>query len=188
MICPKKCHFHNVHSPAKDGNVKCVEYQINEHADLDKVVDGTTAMFEVVESGNLEILSLLVENGATNEYAADIDSLDADGETKLQKAVKTGILEKVQLLVLLGANVNKKSGSGETALKMASGQAENMSLYLVSAGATESGVCPCSNGNAVFEVACPVFENGDSEVVVTDFCESCDGGYMVVFGIFSKLL
>ena len=138
-------------------------------------------MFEVVESGNLEILGLLVENGATNEYAADIDSLDADGETQLQKAVKTGVLEKVQLLVLLGANVNKKSDSGETALTMATGQAEYMSLYLVSAGATESGVCPCSNGNAVSEVACPVLENGDSEFIINDFCESCDGGYMVVF-------
>ena len=36
IICPKKCHFHNIHEPAKNGELNCAEYQVNERANVDQ--------------------------------------------------------------------------------------------------------------------------------------------------------
>jgi hypothetical protein len=80
------------------------------------------SLLEAVDTGNLEMVKLLVEKGADVNYKNIIkdEEGDVDGETALINAclednVKKG-LEMAKLLVSLGADVNIQDNYGQTAL------------------------------------------------------------------------
>ena len=77
------------------------------------------------------IVKMLVE-----QFQADIDSVDSDGNTPLQKAIQEDDVDMVELLISLGANVNlRQAKTMVTTLKLAENSAE-ISLILTSHGAT----------------------------------------------------
>ena len=69
--------------------------------------DGETALMLASSEGHLEMVKLLVENGA-------------DYTNALRLASREGHLEIVKLLIENGANINAKDNDGETALMRAS--------------------------------------------------------------------
>ena len=139
--------------------------------------EGFTALNQAISSNSnsnaiYSFLSveLLVKN------SADINSLDSDGNTPLQKAVEVDLVGMVEVLISLGANVNILSRSGVTALKMAASVSSEISVYLlIAAGGTETGFCECSNGSAISEVGCPVSDMDES----VDYCQNCESGYQL---------
>ena len=91
---------------------------------------GETALFSAVESGNLDVISLLIKHGA------NVNAKNADYETPLHRAYKYGNLAVISLLVKHGAELNAWDQWGETLLHKAVyyGQLANIS-FLVEMGA-----------------------------------------------------
>ena len=86
---------------------------------------------ETIASRYESIVKMLVE-----QFQADIDSVDSDGNTPLQKAIQKDDVDMVELLISLGANVNlRQAKTMVTTLKLAENSAE-ISLILTSYGAT----------------------------------------------------
>lgn len=88
---------------------------------------GSSAMLEVMLSGNNEILSLLLDGGADPLWA------NAEGETALMLAARSGNLEAARTLLKAGADVNAtEHWGGQNALMWATaqGQLEMMQLLI----------------------------------------------------------
>ena len=64
--CPRKCYFHNLHRPARGSYPECVEYQVFERSDIDKVINGTTALYQAALSGNVDSVRILANNPVNN--------------------------------------------------------------------------------------------------------------------------
>ena len=113
-ICPKKCHFHNIHEPAKNGELNCAEYQVNERANVDQSVDGTSPLYQAVSQGNLDIVKLLVDNTIKNaslelKSEETCTSCDRAGDSPLHEAVIKGFDKITELLIASGANVTSEN-------------------------------------------------------------------------------
>ena len=70
-------------------------------------------LIEATSNGDLEMVQLLLENGA------NIEARDQRGETALMMAIRKDDLEMVQLLLEHGANIEARDQRGETALMIA---------------------------------------------------------------------
>ena len=72
--------------------------------------NGETLLFEACKQGNIEIVELLVENGA------DISATNNSNETPLFEACRQGNIEIVELLVKNGADISVINNNNETPL------------------------------------------------------------------------
>ena len=114
IICPKKCHFHDIHKPAKDGHRDCVAYQVDERADVDLSVNGTSPLYQAVSTGNFDIVRLLAENQIKNaslELKSEENCIGCgrDGDSPLHEAVIKGFNEITEFLIVRGADVTSKN-------------------------------------------------------------------------------
>ena len=114
IICPKKCHFHDIHKPAKDGHRNCVDYQVNERADVEQSIDGTSPLYQAVSKGEYEIVRLLVDNTIQNaslELKSEENCTDChrDGDSPLHEAVIKGFDVITGFLIANGADVKSKN-------------------------------------------------------------------------------
>ena len=75
--------------------------------------DGSTPLHIAIEEGNLDIVHLLVEAGAS------MDVPRSDGLAPLHMAAQKGHLEIVRLLVESGADMSGATKNGTTALELA---------------------------------------------------------------------
>ncbi|KAL2816444.1 ankyrin repeat-containing domain protein [Aspergillus cavernicola] len=124
----------------KDQQTALVKILLKASADVDHLPRGCsrTALQKVVESGNLELVDLLLEAGAN----VNANPASDGGATALQLAAIQGYLVIARRLIELGANINaaKAKFNGRTALE---GAAENgridMLHLLLSEGARIEG-------------------------------------------------
>ena len=89
-------------------------------------MEGWTALHECVRQTNVDMMKILVKNGAKLEVK------DVDGETPLFVAATSSSPELLQTLLSGGANPNAQGGDGWTALMMSArdGSYENTKLLL----------------------------------------------------------
>jgi len=89
----------NIYVAASQGDLEAVRSFIEQDAWDSQRPDGegVTPLTAAVEGGNVEIVRLMVENGA------DVNQIDARLMTPLQVAEKSGKSEMVELLKELGA-------------------------------------------------------------------------------------
>ena len=103
---PTRNYDPNILTASRDGNIASVEYiissAISEVVDKKYVQENTTPLHIAANSGHLNIVSLLVREGAT------INMRDSFGYTPLHFAAKRGYLDIVKFLVENGADVNAK--------------------------------------------------------------------------------
>ena len=84
-------------------------------ADLDiQNKNGDTALIRACEYGHLEVVKLLIENGAELNMQEE-----GDGDTALILACRRGHLEIAKLLIKKGADIHKQDKRGNTALILA---------------------------------------------------------------------
>jgi hypothetical protein len=97
--------------------------------------NGWTALHLASENHHLEIVCLLLENGAV------VKGKDKDGNTALHFPSQEGHLETVHLLLEKGAELDGKDNDGWTALHRASlyGHMETVCLFLLKNGAAVDG-------------------------------------------------
>ncbi len=102
-------------------------------------------------SENLEIIELLIENGA------DLDILGSGSKTILHKVIRNGNLKTAELLLNSGANIEARSGQGNTPLWTAAwhGDVDAVRL-LISLGANihargHTGLSISDQNNAIIE-------------------------------------
>ncbi len=100
-----------------------MELLIDKGADIHPVAqDGVNALIKAIfgvlsDSGSLEAVKLLINNGMDVNYA--IDDEGAPGYNALMFAVRWGKIEVVKYLISAGADVNTKAGEGDTPLSIA---------------------------------------------------------------------
>ncbi len=94
-------------------DVQMVKELIRKGADVNTKELGMPALIYAVRGNSIEIIYLLLENGA------DINKSNRGGETALMYAVLTDKFFIVGELILRGANLNAKDGNGMTALMKA---------------------------------------------------------------------
>jgi ankyrin repeat protein len=96
----------------------------------------------VAPAGMLPAVKYLVE-----ELGADVNAVDADGNTIVHNAASRGDTEMVQFLVSKGADVKKVNRSGQTTIDVANGPVQRTQpypetiAYLASLGAVNNNKC-----------------------------------------------
>lgn len=107
------------------GDLKEAEYLLN-HKWRDLIAEGETPLHIASRAGHLEIVKLLIENGAS------LNIKEANGDTPLHNAINGKHLEIVQLLIEKGSNVNEKGAFALTPIHTAfdSSQEEIIKLLL----------------------------------------------------------
>ncbi len=78
--------------------------------------EGDTPLHLAAAIGQLEIVELLIENGAMVDFQ---DGCDIMGRTPLHRAVSQGHINVARLLIKAGADINAKQWDGYTALNLA---------------------------------------------------------------------
>jgi hypothetical protein len=149
----------------EQGDVAEVKRLIESGIDVnikDRKMDNMTALHVAVESGNIELVALLISNGANVnartktkqtplfmidedtppemvflliQSGADVNAQDSDGETALMKAADDDNLPLVKALLELGANPNLKNNDDETALDLTTD--DEIEQLLISYGAVK---------------------------------------------------
>jgi len=127
---------HELHEPAGRGDLGAVRKVIEKGGNIDKKdIAGQTALMYAAESGSMEVVKYLVENGAN----VNAVSGDAGRGTPLIYAAAANKLEVVKYLLENGADINSTTPyQHETALlwAVAMGHAEVVKL-LVEKGADQ---------------------------------------------------
>lgn len=131
---PRKAHtVEDLHNAVKEHDASRVQSLLSEGLSVDAAEpDGSTALFTASRNGDLDIVNLLLHNGA------DANAL-SHGATALFPASSFGHLEVVKALVEHGADANTVS-DGDTPLHYAAGNAarsntEDVVMYLITQGA-----------------------------------------------------
>ncbi|XP_036396659.1 ankyrin repeat and SOCS box protein 18 [Megalops cyprinoides] len=129
---------------AAQGYTDCLRYLLEHGARPNLSAGGKTALHEACENSNTECVELLLEHGASPallsedgfsplhlcrtpqslrcakalvRYGAAVDlPSEEEGETPLHVAARHGLQHHAQLYLRYGAEVNRRSGSGETPL------------------------------------------------------------------------
>ena len=87
---------------ASCNNLEAIQFLVLHGANVNSYnrLDGSTSLHEAARRGQIEMMTLLLDNGA------DIESQSNEGFTPLFSAVRNGKLEAVKLLLERGANVH----------------------------------------------------------------------------------
>lgn len=88
---------------------------LQDHASVNSIRAGTTALCEAVKSGKLKTVTLLLTSGAS------VDDRDATQQTPLHHACDWNNIEVVKILLKKSADVNAKDGLGFTPFLVAAG-------------------------------------------------------------------
>lgn len=133
----------NLNDIVLSGDKDLLVQSIKDGADVNyKDIRGWTPLKVAVSMGNIEIVEILLNNGASTylsnplllacvnkdveiiklffQYGADVNISDSNGWTPLMVAAQQGSLEIVQLLLERGAKIDAKTDEGWTALDAAS--------------------------------------------------------------------
>lgn len=108
-----------LHTAAKNGDLKLVQSLIEEGADVNSTnVYGTTPLILASWEGHVEIVKLLLEKGA------NVNSADNVRSTPIHKASEKGHIEVAKLLIKEGADINQATNHRFcfTPIHMASGK------------------------------------------------------------------
>lgn len=103
---------------------------IKQRGDLDGRVNGWTALGKAANEGNVEIVALLVEAGASIE-APSVYISDVDGYTPLMLACSYAGIEVIRYLVKSGANVNAQNENGKSVFMEAAWSNQDESVEAV---------------------------------------------------------
>ena len=102
---------------ASEGNVALVKRSIEQRAELEsKNAEGETALILAAWYGSPEIVTMLLENGAS------VNSQDNVGYTAVAKASSLGVgrhYEIVEILIQASANLNLKTKEGKSPFLLA---------------------------------------------------------------------
>jgi ankyrin repeat protein len=99
--------------PASAGDIKLVKYLMNKGISVNTVSDGQeSALMSAVVSGHLEMVKLLIKNGAHLEYKC----ADENNDTVVITAAGLGSRHILEYLIKKGSDINYQNKKGETAL------------------------------------------------------------------------
>jgi ankyrin repeat protein len=109
--------FSVLHAAATHGDVKVVQWLVDQGADVNGVSDknGCTPLHLAACTGHLEVLKWLVEQGA------DAKAVDAEGNNALHLAAVCGRVAVIEWLVGHGVDISLQNTEGITALQHARG-------------------------------------------------------------------
>lgn len=116
--CPT-CEFHDLTTPAINGNLECVNYQVFERADTNKFEGGSSILYKAVHNGHVEIAEILANDRVNHtenliwEPVADLNaktengcvSCNREGDSSLHEAVIKGFDQITKILVDNNADV-----------------------------------------------------------------------------------
>lgn len=120
------------------GNIDSVEYLLKKGANLNASaivrssnkteLKGESALMGAIMSGDLDIIKLLVENGANFEYQNEISNKD----TAIIWAAGRGSRHIMEYLIQKGVKINYQNDKGQTALMRATlnGQLDNVKILM----------------------------------------------------------
>ncbi|XP_019852814.1 PREDICTED: uncharacterized protein LOC109582511 [Amphimedon queenslandica] len=152
-----------LHCAGESGNVEMIEFWIK-RGDYDVNVqdnDNITPLFHAVESGSIEAVNILLNNGARTDVVSEANLLD-DSRTPLHCASESGNAKIIELLITKGnADVNVVDENDRTplfnAVKKGSIEADDGSTPLH---------CACKSGNSkVIEL---LITKGNADVNAVD--------------------
>ena len=112
----------SIHDAARDGDSFAVLTLLNTGIDINKKnKDGWTALHIAASKNRLEIVELLIENGAEVDSKGDPSTIFIwqRGFTPLHYATVNGHKDIVELLINQGAQVNAKDNTANTPLDLA---------------------------------------------------------------------
>lgn len=120
-----------LHDAVTSGFTEIVQMLLDCKVNVDSRVNGRTALLAAVEHGNLNIVKVILKNGAD----VNMNPSGTYGPTALQAAAGGGHLDMVKILLIHGANINAAAPElfkGRTALQVAveGGQHEIVALLL----------------------------------------------------------
>lgn len=108
------CGGYPLVSAVCNGHLRCAQALLAAGADRDRIVDlpgvTTTPLFEAVHSGDIEMVHLLLDNGA------NVSTADKDGRDALYRAINTKDVDVVELVMSHGRNLNDRTCYGGTLL------------------------------------------------------------------------
>ena len=84
----------------QQSDIEKIKELIKEGTNLNIFADSMPPLYHAVNNGNLEIVKLLVENGA------DVNVKNVVGQTPLHEAARCGYFEIVKYLIDKGADIN----------------------------------------------------------------------------------
>jgi len=118
-------------SAAAEGDLAQLRELFESDGDVNRVIDGVSAMTQACRSGRIDVVRWLIAMGA------DVNQSEMLAEPALHNAVRSRHLGLVQLLLAEGADPNLRSSAyGEVALTLAIGSQEpGISIMLLEAGA-----------------------------------------------------
>ena len=126
-------------SAALNGNTEIVKVLL-EHGANPNSGDRSTPLIRAVQKGSLEIVDLLLTQGADSGLATP------DGTTPLHEAANGGKLDIAQILVDSGANVNALNGLGRPPIHLAVLKNHaDLAEYLKKHGATPGKTAPITD-------------------------------------------
>jgi ankyrin repeat protein len=113
--------FDRIYDLLESGDTKSIkeEIQNNPSFSVNDYVDEVTYLGLAVDSGNLELVKLMIENGADPDFVFKQKDISPDVIPPLLVAIDSGNLEMVKLLVEAGANVNAEFQYDDFALLVA---------------------------------------------------------------------
>jgi ankyrin repeat protein len=137
------------------GHTVMVKHLLQKGYDISTTDQELTALHLASGNGHLELVKLLLENGANP------NAVNESNDTPLHKAVENGYLDLVKLLLENGANPNAVGESNNTPLHKA---AANGDLDLVGL-LLENGANPNAVGELNYTPLHTAVENGDLDLV-----------------------
>lgn len=100
--------FNIIFEALNSGDVETIKKEIQNNHDfsVNDYVDEITYLGLAIDSGNLELVKLMLDNGADPDFVFKHKDISPDVTPPLLVAVDSGNLEMVKLLVEAGANVD----------------------------------------------------------------------------------
>ena len=140
----------SIHEAAATGNIERLKQQLNAGTDVNQKnsYDGSTALNHAAWHGHMEIVQLLLENGANTNAKRN------DGWAPLHDAAAQGHEEIAELLIANGADINTKDDGERTPLYAAAGKGQkNIVEILIAKGADVNAISKDGRGYTPLDLA-----------------------------------
>ena len=113
--------FDRIFDALESGETEIIKEEIenNPNFSVNDYVDEVTYLGLAIESGNIELVKLMLKNGADPDFIFKQKNISPDVIPPLLVAIDSGSLEMVKLLVEAGANVNTMLQHDDFALLIA---------------------------------------------------------------------